>query len=261
MKGLLFAGDSYTWGQGLYYYSDLPRIQIPLPGHYVAKYVTEAHKRFKDTKRFARLVANHFDTFELTKDTNGGSDSDSLAFIDNTFSFNYKYEDISYLIFQTTQPYRSEFEFVYKDEYYSFQINSHTSLMDFQNNALNGWMDENNLTFDDISIMHKKKLFNDIKAKFIFLEDKGIKCRIMCWLSDYIPLIMTDEYMKSRLIPIKWNGQTFLNFQNLANKHKHFFISDDPYFTKSVGDSHIGLEGHKVIAENIIKNIEKDLYE
>lgn len=261
MKGLLFAGDSYTWGQGLYYYSDLPRLKIPLPGHYVADYVTEAHKRFKDTKRFARLVANHFDTFEITKNMNGGSDDDSLAFIDKTFSFYYKYEDVSYLIFQTTQAYRSDLKFVYNDEYYSFQVNSHTSLTDAQNNALNGWMDENNLTFDDVSNIHKKRVFNDIKAKFLYLEEKGVKCRIICWLSDYIPLITTDEYMKNRLIPIKWNGQTFLNFQNMANKYNQFLISDDPYFTESVGDSHISLEAHKVIAGNIIKNIEKDLYE
>jgi hypothetical protein len=67
--------------------------------------------------------------------------------------------------------------------------------------------------------------------------------------------------MRNRLIKIKWNDQTFLNFQNMVNVHNEFLISDDPYFSESNGDSHIGLEGHKVIANNIIKNIEKDLYE
>jgi hypothetical protein len=261
MKGLLFAGDSYTWGQGLYYYSDLPRIQTPPPGHYRPEYVTEAHKRFKDTKRFARLVANHFDTFELTKDINGGSDDDSLAFIDKTFSFHYKYEDISYLILQTTQTFRSEFKFVYKDEYYSFQVNPYDPLTENQNNALNGWMDENNYTFNDLTKIHKKRVFNDIKAKFMFLEEKGVKCRIICWLTDYIPLITTDEYMKNRLIQIKLGNQTFLNFQNMVNTHNQFLISHDPYFSESNGDSHISLKGHRIIADNIIKNIEKDLYE
>lgn len=261
MKGLLFAGDSYTWGQGLYYYSDLPRLRAPLPGHYRPEYVTEAHKRFKDTKRFARLVANHFDTFELTKDVNGGSDDESLAFVDKTFSFHYKYEDISYLIFQTTQSFRSDFKFEYNDEYYSFQINSYEKMNEENERVLNLWMEKNNYTFDDLSLIHRKRVFNDIKEKFIFLESKGVKCRIICWLADYVPLITTDEFMKSRLISIKWGGQTFLNFQNMVNKHNEFLISDDPYFTESNGDSHISLEGHKVIAENIIKNIEKDLHE
>ena len=29
MKGLVFGGCSFTWGQGLYYYSDLPRLKEP----------------------------------------------------------------------------------------------------------------------------------------------------------------------------------------------------------------------------------------
>ncbi|NBU82781.1 MAG: hypothetical protein EBS55_14155, partial [Flavobacteriaceae bacterium] len=108
MNGIIFAGDSFTWGQGLYYYSNLPNLKIPKTGHYIDTYVTPSHRKFKDTKRFARLVANEFETFELAKIGNGGSDYESLDFIDDIFKKNgYKYEDISYVIFQSTYFMRS----------------------------------------------------------------------------------------------------------------------------------------------------------
>ena len=34
MKGLLFGGCSFTWGQGLYFYSDLPDLYYPKPYEY-----------------------------------------------------------------------------------------------------------------------------------------------------------------------------------------------------------------------------------
>jgi hypothetical protein len=132
MNGILFAGCSFTWGQGLYYYSDLKRIPTMKEWNYDYSLMTDALINFKNTVRYPRLVANHFKTFEFCRDTNGGSDELSTQFIKTAFdmddkingSFDYltkqefKYEDISYVIFQTTQPYRSSFKFVYKDETY-----------------------------------------------------------------------------------------------------------------------------------------------
>ena len=63
-KGIVFAGCSFTWGQGLYYYSKMETLKEPAPEQYEHKLVTDAHKRFMATLRFPRLVANHFKTFE-----------------------------------------------------------------------------------------------------------------------------------------------------------------------------------------------------
>ena len=65
MKGLIFAGCSFTWGQGLYYYSGLDTLVEPAPDCYDAKLVTDAHKKYMETLRYPRLVANHFKTFEI----------------------------------------------------------------------------------------------------------------------------------------------------------------------------------------------------
>ena len=66
-KGILFAGCSFTWGQGLYYYSGLETLKEPAPEQFDKKLIKDAHLRFMWTIRFPRLVANHFETFEIVK--------------------------------------------------------------------------------------------------------------------------------------------------------------------------------------------------
>jgi hypothetical protein len=61
MNGIVFAGDSFTWGQGLYYYSKLPGLKIPKTGHYLDTYVTPSHRRFKKTIKI--VMAKIKDTF------------------------------------------------------------------------------------------------------------------------------------------------------------------------------------------------------
>ena len=87
MKGILFGGCSFTWGQGLYYYSNLNRLPILENDYtYHPELIKESHLRFKDSIRYPRLVANNFNTFEVFKDnndkdlSNGGSEDDTFDF-------------------------------------------------------------------------------------------------------------------------------------------------------------------------------------
>ena len=63
VKGIIFAGCSFTWGQGLYYYSNLPTLKEPDPFCYDGNLVEQSHIKFMESVRFPRLVANHFKTF------------------------------------------------------------------------------------------------------------------------------------------------------------------------------------------------------
>ena len=49
-KGMVFAGCSFTWGQGLYFYSDLPNLYMPKdPYTFHMNKVTMAQINFKNT--------------------------------------------------------------------------------------------------------------------------------------------------------------------------------------------------------------------
>lgn len=65
MKGIVFAGCSFTWGEGLELYSDLPTLNLesikrygyhfPDSGYYMPK----SHLKFIESNRFSRLVSHH----------------------------------------------------------------------------------------------------------------------------------------------------------------------------------------------------------
>ena len=73
IKGIAFAGCSFTWGQGLWYYSNLPSIREQQLNSYDANLVDFTHRMHSATLRFPRLVADHFGTWELVHHSNGGS--------------------------------------------------------------------------------------------------------------------------------------------------------------------------------------------
>jgi hypothetical protein len=256
MNGIIFAGDSFTWGQGLYYYSKLPGLKIPESGQYIDTYVTPSHRKFLESKRFARLVANEFETFELVKTGNGGSDYESLKFIDNVFQKNgYKYEDISYLIFQATEFMRSPFELEFEDK--SKELYFNHSIMKTQDihNVFLKWLNKNNYTLDDYEKLHLNQVFNKIKNKFKELESHGIKCKIICWPLEYVDLIKNDDYMFDKFIPIFYDNKNIDCFETFMKDYPEMMIESDPYFKNPIRDGHLSLKAHKIVADSIINKI------
>lgn len=74
-KGMLFIGDSFTWGQGLWWYSFSPALETYKEQEqgYSPWLYTTANLEFKNKHRFPRLVADHFDSFEIVHPSNGGA--------------------------------------------------------------------------------------------------------------------------------------------------------------------------------------------
>jgi ABC-type polar amino acid transport system ATPase subunit len=87
-----------------------------------------------ETKRFPRLVADYFGTFEVVKKENGGSEDESFRFFDRLFSHpgseehsyitdeSFKYEDFDYLVLQISQPGRNNIKFNYEDKDWDVQL-------------------------------------------------------------------------------------------------------------------------------------------
>lgn len=298
MKGLVFAGCSFTWGQGLYFYSNLNH--TPKFDEWVYDYslMTDALIKFKDTIRFPRLVANHFNTFEVCKKTNGGSDVTSLMFLKKLFDKyeepvndlikssswlteeNYYFDDIEYVIFQMTQPYRSGFKFIYKGKDYfvyptpPFNNVSiiHEVLEDGSQHPLkNGvddiffkWLDENNYTIQDYLDLHMNHLNNEIKNYLGYLEANGIKTKVLFWVND-LSMIFDDNFYKERHILLEHEGKTYKTINDLQVSCKERFVikNDKQGFggevpENALTDLHPSKYCHEVIAKNVINSISND---
>jgi hypothetical protein len=266
MKGLIFAGCSFTWGQGLYYYSKLDTLVEPAPDCYDAKLVTDAHKRYMSTLRYPRLVANHFNTWEVTSKQNGGSEETSINFINSAFGLSegfgflvdekFDFKEIEYVIIQTSQPNRNGFNYRFKDKDCKFLIFDQSSKSNFYE-----WLiEERNITIEEWRQEHVKNYFDKLKDLMVFLEEKGVKTKILCWEDDYLNLISNDIFMYNRFIPLEYRGESFPCIRELMNKHSHLTINSDyDNLVNPPKDHHPSKECHEIIANAVINSIQKDL--
>ena len=266
MKGLIFAGCSFTWGQGLYYYSGLNTLVEPEPDCYDAKLVTDAHKKYMETLRYPRLVSSHFKTWEVVSKQNGGSEETSLCFVkralglqdgfeflvDNIFSF----EEIEYVIIQTSQPNRNGFYYKLNGEDKKFVFYDRKSRGEFYE-----WLvEERKISIDEWMEEHTKNYFNKIKELMILLESKGIKTKILSWEPDYLNLIQSDIWVFNRFVHLEYRGKYFNSIREIMDEHRHLTINSDyDNFENPPKDHHPSKECHEVIAKSLIKSIQKDL--
>lgn len=298
MKGIVFAGCSFTWGQGLYFYSNLNH--TPEFEDWVFDYslMTDALIKYKDTVRFPRLVANHFNTFEVCKKTNGGSDVTSLMFLKKIFDKyeepaideikcsswlseeNYHFDDIDYVIFQMTQPYRSRYKFKYKDKDYfvhpspdfdNVSIVLEKSPDGSENPIENGidtiffkWLEENNYTIQDYLDLHMEYFTKEVKRYLQHLESKGIKTKVLFWVNESSSMF-EDEFYKERHVLLEHEGMIYKTISDLqlSNRDKFVIAYDKEGFggeipKKATADHHPSKYCHEIIAKGIINSINQD---
>ena len=271
MKGLLFGGCSFTWGQGLYFYSELPNLYNPPPYEYHGDKITDSHKKFMETIRFPRLVANHFNTFEVFKNVNGGSEDETFEFFDNIFNDpnrnklydhisydRYTYNDFNYIIIQLSQLFRNKFYFEIDGEKFWSNVPPNANWGSYEN--LLRWMEKNNYTFDDWKNQLIDSQYLRLVKEIKFYEEKGIKVKLLTWEDDLLNRIKNDEFLNSRFIQLHYNDEIFDTIQQLQQQHKDMYIEHDPYFNGYVyNDHHPSKKCHRVIADNIIRVIEKEI--
>lgn len=297
MNGIVFAGCSFTWGQGLYYYSNLKH--IPKFEDWIKDYglMTNAPINYKNTIRFPRLVANHFSTFEVCRETNGGSDEMSFKFLEILFTRDkvannlqhfsfltsqfYEYDEIEYIVFQSSQPQRCSYNITYEDKVYRVYINDNNSnrtrVTVIKNNGqefnlsedegldiIYKWLIENNLTIDELYDLHIKNQVDIMRNNFMFYESKGIKIKLLLWTNDLLESILKDNYLKSKLIPLYHNNKKFLTIDDMFIYDETFLIENDINgFNGSIPDiakrdRHPSKRLNEILAKNIITSIEMD---
>jgi hypothetical protein len=112
MSKILFIGDSFTWGQGLYFYKWMeqkrelpPSVGGMYPSH--AHLVTADDIKYKDDNSFTGLLSKYYGLEAVKRPTNGGSNTeiilDMIPMIDKLGN------DIDKVVFQFTSISRYQF--------------------------------------------------------------------------------------------------------------------------------------------------------
>ncbi len=279
VKGLLFAGCSFTWGQGLYYYSNLPTLQEPPPDQYRAELVKEAHLRYMESVRFPRLVANHFKTWEVVHKWNGGSNLSAIRWWDSSFNERplgndttnkvFDYSEFGHVFFQLTQWHRDNFIVEIDDERYDIPMNIVLGGPGAEEwpERFARWLKMQNLTWEQWVSNYIDENIARVKAFLQDFERHGVKTTIILWPEfnnheatggEYIDRISRDPWLLERLMRIEYMGNTYNSMEALMIAHPEMVIRNDTdSFVDTPKDHHPSLRCHQVMAENIINHLTK----
>jgi len=260
MSGIIFAGCSFTHGHGLWFYCKDLYNQYELDPTFNSMLGdrTVHHLKYKDILRFPRLVSQELEMFEITRDDYSGNDEDSIEFIKHIFDFyslkpqwsknHYKYDEVKYIIFQTSMPDRC---------HYILPDGSKFRLSDDENKVYEIFEKYNFIDYDDYQHKLSEQLFIKIKETFIYYESKGITPLIFNWSNHYNKLIENDDYMNQKKIHIKYKNKEFNSLLNVMDIDENLTIHKDyEFFGKNPPiDYHPSKKFHRIIANSIIEKI------
>lgn len=264
MKGILFGGCSFTWGQGLYFYSNLPNLYNPVHEYeFRHNMVTPAQIKFKNTLYYPRLVANHFNTFEVVKKENGGSEDETFKFFNSIFenrndiisknNDKYTYDDFDYIVIQLSELYRNKFNFKINDVEFS-------ELIWHLDKGILKYIQINNFTLEDARNEFTEQQFQRLKKELMFYESKGIKIKIILWFDELLSRIEKDTFFNNKLVTLNYDNKIFKTVLELGDNYDEMYILTDPYFKdKKFNDWHPSKLLHQIIADGVIKSIENDI--
>lgn len=273
MKGMVFAGCSFTWGEGLHLYSDVSDIVYTKNQNFDIHNITETHKKCIQSNRFARKVANHFDSWEICRENNGGSNLDNLQFIkknfgikdDYTLETNAKFNinDISSLVFQITHPERGPF-LIHSDK---DNITYTMHIVSLDNESLKDLPEEQEKLIklyeeygDSFESQISKTLFDELQKLFIFLEKNNIVCKILLWQERVGKSIQNNKFFEDRLITLSYKKKVYKSIEELTDRYsKLAILGHFKKFGVQMNDQHPSKLCHQLIAENIINNLENDI--
>lgn len=244
-KGILAFGCSFTWGEGLYYYSGLPN--LPLKEYHEFNYneMTEEMIEFKNKVRYLNLVSEELGIpYEYAFDhSNGGSTIG--GFSAHNFEIMRKdYSKIKYIIWQTSSATREW-------SCYPCMFDWQDELFHFKDSESYWWYYEQEL--------NRQLLF--MKKRITEFENAGCKVIVFNWNKEYTENEYYKKHFSKYHLPLEFDGIIYESFDQVIDNdelaEKYTIAGDFAYKNLQKNDSHFNLKGQRVLADNIIKRIKQ----
>jgi hypothetical protein len=279
---MTFAGCSFTWGQGLWYYSALDSLIEDTAYGYEPGLRNTVHHEFRKKWRWPNRVADHFGTVDVTHSQNGGANDqiveywsacfknkkpiqvrsfDGRRIIDTTEPINYS--DVSHFVFQFTQWWRSSITLNIGGQQKSVNVQACWDDNQPYKKIFNDWFDNNGerLGMNNLGDFHQSIIKRDIfqvKQLLEELEQQGIKTYLMSWPWEHTESIKNDPWLSERFISFDYNEKNYRCIEELITTEKLTIETDTEFFTVPPKDAHPSLKAQQVIADNVIKFIENN---
>lgn len=275
IKAMVFAGCSFTWGQGLWYYSALDSLKEESPYGYNAALYNAVHHSFREKWRWPTRVADHFNTVGLTHYENGGANDQIVEYWKACFehpqpvkvrSFHktgnidsrpISYSDVSCFVFQFTQWWRSSI---------NLPVDGIDQLIDVQtcwdkNRKYNKIFYEF-LKEKELATFHDEIMMRDViqvKNFLQTLEKNNVKTFVLSWPYEHLNLIKQDKWLSDRFIKLNYNDKSYDCIEYLMQSEKLAIEHDYDFFDQPPIDGHPNLKCQEIIAKNVIDFIERKI--
>ena len=231
---IVFLGDSFTWGQGLYFekwesdgidvnewkgkYGDLSYYP-----HESLNFQSDSYRR---NSNFSSIVAKYYDRFHNSTWGNGGSNWELLQQISMLPIISPNTELV---VVQLTDWSRNDGKDIFSKEL--------NDKIKFKHTSYNEIIDSMVLTEITYQIKKVKELCDSISKKWICIS----------WRDD-MGKILKEKYPEN-YIPFFYKNKEYYGFEVALN--------DNEYTLHRFNDGHFNSKGHKLVAESIIKKIEE----
>jgi hypothetical protein len=234
MKKIYFDGCSYTFGQSLELYCNSLDI---FEHNRMSKYkFTREDLEFIKKNRYSSIVSKHLIFEEINKSRNGKGNGRIL------FDLNqHNIKDYEYFIIQLTH-----FGRYFTKNMHEWQ--SHKETIDFMLNNNFLTQKEIDYTIENIEKI-QLEYFIDLENKF---KDFPNKLKIIFHSNEWEDILSKEQIEK---YGISIDGEYMIRRWAESN---NMFINQQPEFkdTKFAShDTHLCIEGHKILAESIIKQL------
>lgn len=243
---ILFLGDSFTWGQGLYFEKwksegidiskwkekygeihDYPHEHLDYESH---KYRKEHH--------FPNLVAKHFDKDYNVKWGNGGSNWDLIHQANMIPALSPQYRNgLDLVVVQLTDWTRTDNRLLYKNDIYEQTPIPNIDYIQRDREWENKLVDK---------MMIDEQMFQLNKLKEIF-EDLDLKWIVISWMDDMGDII--KEHFKENYVPFIYKGKEYCSFDACLGNEEYSLERD-------FNDNHLNSKGCRLVADSIIRKIE-----
>jgi hypothetical protein len=266
-KAIWCRGCSFTFGEGLQYFSDFSNITIPDGQTWYEEYLTYTQHRYIQQHRYSKLLAEKLNTVDINGSENGGTNKgiyNSLKkllepknkenckilpyYIDEHY---VDLEEIGLIVIQFTDLFRDHIEIdnivfppagIFKDKF------------DFFDAVM-----ANNITFEDFCEKVAEKTVNEFAELFKEIEKKApnIIVRVFNWFPEMDKPLRTHEYFKDKVLTFEINNVSYTNFKEMIYAKVGITV-EETFYPKLKNDQHFNLNGQKLIADTIYDSIKDE---
>lgn len=262
-KAIWCRGCSFTFGEGLQYFSELPSVNIPNKQYWDSKYLTNAQYQFIRYNRYSKLLADKLNTIDINGSNNGGTNKTIYQALERLLSPKYTdsnkpYTDEHYvdlneiglIVIQFTDLFRENIEIdnimfdpasIYKDkDSWEASISKNMLFEEFVKKAAEK-------TISEFEILLKK----------IEEQNPNIIIRVFNWFPETDNAIANNEYFKDKLLKFTIDGKVYSNFKDMIYG-KHGLTIEETFYPKCGNDQHFNLIGQKLITDTIYDSIKDE---